>query len=201
MSFARLVLSSASVQKMPVFTLEMLPPRYANTPLIQHYLENMFVLYPFLDESKLFGSLDAVYQDGGRYASPMDHWTIRLILAIATVSLSRQQGDTKYQNGVRHAALALERADMVVQPGSVQGIQAILLLAQYAMLDPLHFNSWYLVGAAARAMVDLGLHQDPQTNTQARDKELDLRTRVYHSIYALDRSGSLYEDPFKNSLH
>ena len=180
---------------MPVFTNDMLPPRYAVTPLIQHYLENIFVLYPFLNESKIFGSLDAIYKDKGRDASPVDHWTIRLVLAIATASLSRQQGDTNYQTGVRHAALALERADMVVQPGSVQGIQAILLLAQYAMLDSLHFNSWYLIGAAARAMIDLGLHQDSQANTEARDEELKIRSRVYHSTYALDRSGSLYEAP------
>ena len=195
MSFARLVLSSATVERMPTFTNDMLPPRYAVTHLIQHYLENIFIWYPFLNEMKLFGSLDAVYQDGGRYATPMDQWTIRLVLAIALVSLSSRQGDTDYQNGVRHAALALKRAEMVVQPGSVQGIQSILLLAQYAMLDPLHFDSWYLIGAAARAMVDLGLHQDPQTNTLASDKELNLRRRVYHSIYTLDRSGSPYKRP------
>ena len=187
MSFARLVLSSASLETMPACTNDVLPPRYAVTPLVQHYLENIFVLYPFLDEMKLFGSLDALYQDGGRYASPMDHWTVRLVLAIAFMSLSGRQGDTDYQSGVRYAALALKRAEMVVQPGSVQGIQSILLLAQYAMLDSVHFNSWYLIGAAARAMVDLGLHQDPQNDTLTRDKELNLRRRVYHSIYTLDR--------------
>ena len=190
MSFARLVLSSATLGRMPILANDMLPPRYAATSLIQHYLENIFVLYPFLNEIKLFGSLDAVYQDGGRYATSMDQWTIRLVLAIACSSLSRQRDDAEYQNGVRHAALALERAEMVVQPGSVQGIQAILLLAQYAMLDPGHFNSWYLIGAAARAMVDLGLHQDPQMDLGINDKELNLRRRVYHSTYTLDRSES-----------
>ena len=187
MSFAQLVLSSAALEKLPKFAGDMLPPRYAATPIIQHYLENIYVLYPFLNEMKLFASLDAVYQDGGRYASPMDVWTVRLVLANAFASLSRRRGDTQYQNAVRHAAFAVERAETVVQPGSVRGIQAILLLAQYAMLDPLHFNSWYLIGAAARAMVDIGLHQDPHVAAQARNPEIHLRRRVYHSIYALDR--------------
>lgn len=148
----------------------------------------------------LFGSLNAVYQDGGRYATPMDDWTIRLVLANAFASLSRRRGDTQCQHAVRHAAFALKRADMVVQPGSVQGIQAILLLAQYAMMDPLHFNSWYLIGAAARAMVDLGLHQDHHTNAIARDPELNLRRRVYHSIYALDRWVSKWKNLFVSHL-
>lgn len=60
---------------------------------------------------------------------------IRLVLANVFASLFRRQGDTPYQHAVRHAAFELEQADMIVQSGSVQGIQAILLLAQHAMLD------------------------------------------------------------------
>ncbi len=193
MSFARLVLSSAIIERMPNCTHDTLPARSAATPLVQHYLENIFVLYPFLNEIKIFSSLDAVYQDGGRYATPMDDWIIRLVLANAFASLSRRRGDTQYRNAVRHAAFALKRAELVVQPGSMQGIQAILLLAQYAMLDPHHFNSWYLIGAAARAMVNLGLHQDSHINPLARGPDVSLRRRVYHSVYALDRLVSTWK--------
>ena len=186
MSFARLVLSTSSVEPMPQFTINELPPRYAITPLIQHYLGNIYVLYPFLSETKLFASLDVLYQDGGRSAKPTDRWTVRLVLAVALASLSRRRGDAQYKDSVYHAVAALESIEVVIQPGSIAGVQAILLLVLYAMLDPHHFKSWYLIGVASRAMVDLGLHQDC-TEVQMLSTEADLRRRVYHSVYTLDR--------------
>lgn len=188
MSFARLVLSTSSVEKMPKIRVNDFPQRYAITQLIQHYLENIYVLYPFLSETKLFASLDALYQDGGRYANSIDRWTVRLVIAIAFASLSRRRGDAQYHDAVYHTAVALEGVENVLQPGSIVGIQAILLLVVYAMLDPHHFNSWYLIGVASRAMVDLGLHQDSTSPRQVPGPEADLRRRVYHSVYTLDRS-------------
>ncbi|KAI4135798.1 MAG: hypothetical protein LQ347_000344 [Umbilicaria vellea] len=187
MSFARLVLSTSSKEAMPPFATNVLPPRYAATPLVQHYLDYVFILYPFLSEAALFASLDNLYQDAGRHATPMDHWTIRMVLAIALASRSRYNGDSQYRDAVRHAAAALEWGDRVLQPGSRVAIQALLLLVQYAMLDPFHFSSWYLIGVASRVMVDLGLHQDPPEELRMKDAHLTLRRRIYSSVYALDR--------------
>ena len=187
MSFARLVLSTSSKEDMPKITVNMLPQRHAMTPLIEHYLENVHSLYPFLSEIKLFTAIDAVSQDSGGCASPIEHWTARMVLAVALASMSRRRGDTQYQDAVRHAAGALEHAESVVHPGSIVGIQAMLLLVLYAMLDPHHFNSWYLIGLASRAMVDIGIHQDPPKDSRLKESERDLSGRVYASIYALDR--------------
>lgn len=187
MSFARLVLSTSACEEMPKYASNVLPQRYALVPLIQHYLDNFHVLYPFLSATKLWGSIDAISQQDGRYASAMDHWTTRFVLAIALASLSRRRGDTQYQDAVRHATAALDHIETVVHPGSSSGIQALLLLVLYAMLDPNHFSSWYLIGLASRAMVDIGLHQDPPRELRLKDTELELRRRLYLSVYALDR--------------
>ena len=188
MSFARLVLSTSSVIDMPKILRNVLPQRYEITPIVEHYLENIHILYPFLSEGKLFQSIDAVYQDNGRHALPIDRWTVRLVLATANASLSRERGDSKYQDAVRHAVAALEEIENVVHPGSIVGIQSILQLVLYAALDPCHFNSWYLVGVASRVMVDLGLHQLPPEELRFKHSEPDMRSRVYDSVYALDRS-------------
>lgn len=168
-----------------------LPQRHEITPLIEHYLVNIHVLYPFLSESKLFQSIDAVYQVNGRDALPIDRWTVRLVLATAAASLSRKRGDTKYQDAVHHAVAALEDIETVVHPGSIAGVQAILQLVIYAMLDPRHFNGWYLIGLASRVMVDLGLHQAPPKELCLKSLELDMRLRIYDCVYALDRSVTL----------
>ena len=191
MSFARLVLSTSSVIDMPNIVRNVLPQRYEVTPLVEHYLENIHVLYPFLLESKIFQSIDAVYQENGRHALPIDRWTIRLVLATANASLSRERGDSKYEDAVRHAVAALEEIETVVHPGSIVGIQSILQLVLYATLDPCHFNSWYLVGVASRVMVDLGLHQLPPEELRLKHSGPDMRSRVYDSVYALDRSVTL----------
>ena len=187
MSYARLVLSTSSREEMPRLTTDVLPQRHAIAPLIEHYLGNIHILYPFLTETKLYGSIEAVYQG---YASPLDHWTTRLVLAIAYASLSRRRGDTQYQDAVRHASSALDHIEAVIHPGSVVGIQAMILLVLYSMLDPHHFNSWYLIGLSSRAMVDIGLHQDPPPELQLKESELDLRRRIYLCVYVLDRSVS-----------
>lgn len=189
MSFARLVLSTSAVEAMPKFKSAARLPQNAITSLVEHYIENIYVFYPFLSETKIFASIDALYHERGDYASSVDRWTVGFVLAIALASQSRQRADQHYQKAVYHASMALECAETVLQPGSMVGVQSILLLVLYATLDPYHFNSWYLIGVASRAMVDLGLHQELTSPKQLPSAEADMRRRIFHSVYILDRSG------------
>ena len=188
MSFARLVLSTSSVEEMPRYSMNALPPMDEALALIQHYLKTVSVLYPVLSETVMFGSLNAVYQHQGHHARHIDHWNIRMIFAIASMSQSKSKNDIQYDDAVHHASVALERAEAVLQPGSAVGIQSTLLLLLYALLDPLHFSCWFLIGVASRAMVDLGLHQDPAEDVRVRESQLDRRHRIYQCVYMLDRS-------------
>lgn len=131
MSFARLVLSTASLQTMPTVADSLLPARYAAISVIQHYLDHIHTLYPLLSETKLFGSIDATYSEGGRDATPMDHWSVRMVLAVALASLSQKRGDSSYQEAVKHATVALQYVEFVIRPGLVSGLQAILLLVLF----------------------------------------------------------------------
>lgn len=117
----------------------------------------------------------------------MEYWTVRLVLAISSAMQSQQRGDVKYFDALGHVNAALEVCDQVLHPGSIYSIQAMLLLVQYSMLDPSHFDSWTLVGAASRAMIDLGLHQDPSRSANVKREKLELRRRVYQCVYTLDR--------------
>ncbi|KAF2143635.1 uncharacterized protein K452DRAFT_357287 [Aplosporella prunicola CBS 121167] len=193
MSYARLILSASSKEPLPSGMTKQLPPRYAATPLIQHYLNSIFVLLPLLDESSFYASVDAVYHPDQRKASPFDSWTLRMVLAIASITLSEQRGDVHYTDALGHINAAMEHAESVLRPGSIASIQALLLLVQYAMLDPHHFDSWTLIGAASRAMVDLGMHVNPSRGASMSKPKLELRRRVYHCLYALDRETSLVQ--------
>lgn len=89
----------------------------------------------------------------------------------------------EYQNAVRHAAGAFKYIEDVVHPGSLAGIQAILLIVIYSMFDPHHLKSWNLIGLASRAMVDIGLHQDPPADVPLKGTDHEISRRLYASIY------------------
>jgi hypothetical protein len=186
-SFANLLLSVTTVGYPPSPTPNSLPARHEATPLLQHYFDNIFVQLPFFVETSFWTSVDAVYQSQGRFAKPFDHWMLRMVLAIASASVSYHNNDKSHQRALSLVAEALTYAGDVLRPGSITCIQAILLLAQYALVDPGRFRSWFLVGMAIRVAVDLGLHQDPPAEVLSNSTRLDIRRRVFHCLYVLDR--------------
>jgi hypothetical protein len=187
MSFARLLLCVSTTKQLPKTGPSPLPPRYTAMPLIQKYLDNIFVILPFFSETEFMTSMSSVYQESGHQATPFDHYCFRMILAIAAAANSKIKGDESNQVAHQHVSAALEYAEVVLHPGSMAGLQAILFLLQYSLLDPEHFESWYLAGMAARVMVDLGLHQELPPELKTSKKLLDIRRRLFYCAYAMDR--------------
>ncbi|KAL3420676.1 fungal specific transcription factor domain-containing protein [Phlyctema vagabunda] len=191
MTFARLILAATNNDTLQVSTPVQLPSRARATELVQYYLDHIFALYPVFSETALYNALDAIYQENGRPVTDFEQWLFYLVLAIASTCQSRNNQDSHYQDGLLWVGRALSYADKALMPGYVSQIQALVLLVQYSMLDPAHFDSWHLIGFACRAIVDLGFHQDPPKEQQPDKKTLDLRRRIFYSVYALDRSISM----------
>lgn len=187
MSYSRLILSACTKESLPSGIAKELPPRYQATPLIQHWLNNVFLVLPIFEEASFYASVDAVYNAEVRQPTAFDYWSVRMVLALSAISLSQQRGDSHYFDAVGHVSAALEYAEDVLNPGFITTIQALVLLVEFAMMDPHHFDSWGLIGAASRAMVDIGMHQDPSKSHHSGKGRLELRRRVYWCVYALDR--------------
>lgn len=189
MTFARLILSATNNEPVPKSQPFKLPSRNDAMALIRHYLDNVFALFPVFSETALFNALDAVYQDQdkGRPVTDFEHWLLYMVLAIGSTGQSRSNQDDFYLKGVLWVGRALRYADRVLMPGYVSQIQALVLLVEYSMLDPAHFDSWNLVGFACRAVVDLGFHQDPPKEQQTDKRTLELRRKIFYCVYSLDR--------------
>ena len=187
MSFARLVLSTSSADEMPRFARNAFPSQNATRELIQHCQKHVYALYPVLTDTALYGSLQAFYLQRDSDSLAIHRWNIRLTLAIALISQAKSKTDTNYHEAVRHVSGALEDVEKVIQPGSIAGVQAVLLLVLYSMYDPSHFKSWYLIGVASRIMVDLGLHQEPPEELRIKESQQELRRRIFYCVYSLDR--------------
>lgn len=162
-----------------------LPERHYATQLVQHYFDKIFTTLPCLNEASFFGALDAVYRDQSS-ASSFDIFCVYMVLAVGTMSLSRSQDSAAHQAAC-FVKTALEHAEAVITPSEIRGVQATLLLVQYSMLEPAHFNSWYLIGVASRIMIDIGLHQEPLELSKRKPAEMDLRRRIFYCVYSLDR--------------
>lgn len=180
-------MSVSLVESLPAPSSHSLLPRYEATPLLQYYFEHFFVQLPSFFETNFWTSVEAVYQSEGRFAKPFDHWILRMVLAVTSASLSQHRGDKNHARALSLVSGALQYAEDVLRPGSITGIQAIILLAQYSIVDPMHFRTWYLVGMGVRVMVDLGLHQDPPPEVVSDSNRQEIRRRIFYSIYSLDR--------------
>ena len=193
MSFARLLLSASVAQSLPETSSSPLPPRHVATRLIQDYLDNVFVLLPFFSEIQLMGSVSAVYENP-RQARATDLWMVHMILSISNGGAASSKDDFHDQRSLQHAAIAMQYVEAVLHPGAISGIQALLLLVQFAVLQPGYFKSWDLIGMAARITVDLGLHVEPSNDSRPDKESLNMRRRVFYCVFALDRSISMAYD-------
>jgi hypothetical protein len=71
------------------------------------------------------------------------------------------------------SSAALERPDGI--GGSLEELQAVLLLAGFALLRPVAPGLWYIVGVAVRLAVDLGLHSEDWADNDIKDVSEDHR--------------------------
>jgi Fungal specific transcription factor domain len=187
MTFARLVLTAATNDALPESAQFHLPPRPAAHSIVQFYMTNIYSLFPCFSETSLLTTLDDVYQQDGRFIKNSDYFLFYMVLAIGSSAQCQILQDQRYADGVKFISKALEYSDSALAPGYIVQIQSLLLLTQYSMLDPAHFDSWHLIGFTARAAVDLGLHQDPPTSSAYEKAALDMRRKLFYCVYSLDR--------------
>jgi hypothetical protein len=73
------------------------------------------------------------------------------------------------------SSTALERPEGI--GGSLEELQAVLLLAGFALLRPVAPGLWYIVGVGVRLAVDLGLHSEDWADNDIKDVSEDHRNR------------------------
>lgn len=186
MTFARLVLAAATEHSLPEPRSTDLPPRQTAQSIVHYYMVNIYALFPLFSETVLLTALDDMYQPE-RHVSSANKWLVYMVLAVGSMAQSRSNQDDHYQSGVDFVSQALQLADRALQPGYVTQIQSLAMLTQYAILDPVHFDSWHLIGITCRAVVDLGFHQDPANPSLVDRVALDMRRKTFYCVYTLDR--------------
>ncbi|KAL4800319.1 fungal-specific transcription factor domain-containing protein [Aspergillus venezuelensis] len=155
--------------------------------LSARYFNTVHILYPFLHEQMHLEAIDRVY--ASQEKNPLETFQVYMVLAIASLNLSRQCKVHLPVEG--YYSSAMKHVDYVCNHGSVVSLQCLLLLMVYALYNPsCNVNIWNLNYQCLASVVDLGLQRDVRSTPSLRVSLFDqeMRARIFWVVYAFDRT-------------
>ncbi|CAJ2513642.1 Uu.00g017610.m01.CDS01 [Anthostomella pinea] len=155
------------------------PDKELACKLVELYFQHANPQIPVLHREDFMQMFELAYADEGRIRGPKELYMLNMVFAIgggiimdAQTASSRTSGELKTQSQPEeyHASAIIHlEACLSNSGGGLEELQAVLLLANFALLRPVPPGLWYIVGVAVRLAVDLGLHYE-----DGKDVEFDL---------------------------
>lgn len=161
------------------------PTKEVGKRLVEFYFEHANPQIPILHRGEFMKMFEAAYADGeSRVRTPRELYMLNIVFAIGSGIFLGDSGEKDNQKGEKrkaglgkqcqpeeyHASAivhlesclsssnAVDKADGF--GGGLEELQAVLLLAGFALLRPVAPGLWYIIGVAVRLAVDLGLHYE-----------------------------------------
>ncbi|KAJ5132937.1 fungal-specific transcription factor domain-containing protein [Penicillium atrosanguineum] len=160
----------------------------------RRYFENWHPIFPCLHAPTVLKAMERLGQHGVSAVSRLDMLVIRSLVSISLAD-SRQVEGTKADIGPVPASLVFQSVHHVMQ--DIQGLltepTTIPLLqgafcAQLALTSLLRLNAASRVGGViTRTAFHLGLHRCPGRFSCLSSQEVDIRRRLFWSVYSLER--------------
>lgn len=170
------------------FNVPPLPPQPAVERLVAAYVDFVGVTAPMIHIPTLGKQIQRMRE--GTDVDESDVFVVMMVLALSTMASSRFVDPPDELRACSEAfhAEALKHLDAVFEAQSYIGLQAILLLVWYSLLNPDKGSIWFLVGLASRTCVDLGFHNEHNSQAEKLDNlEIDMRRRLFWVTYKMDR--------------
>jgi hypothetical protein len=147
--------------------------------------------YPIFYSNHVISCYNSVFKRSsgnsnfGAEANAYEIYVVSLIMAISLTTAARTQqaransiASGLFKNAIRQIPEVLTN--------DFKGLQALLLLLQYAFLDPGAANIWLLSGFSSQACIDLGLHQELPPDSPVSILTRDMRRRVFWCAYEME---------------
>ncbi len=171
-----------------------LPPKQLADSLIDAYFLHVHRLYPFVHEPSFRSRYDQMWaQASNEHVEPEPRWMGLLNIVFAhgcefCHSLPQEGSPavaSEFLNRTRKIVYA-----HVFREGSLELIQALLLMSHY-LQGTMELNEcWSLVGLMIRTSVSLGFHMNPPESVHSV-VEQEMRKRVWWGCYIIDRTLSM----------
>lgn len=171
------------------------PDKELALKLVDLYFEHANPQIPLLHRVDFMQMFEHAYADEGRIRGPRELYILNMVFAIGggiimdSQTTSRVSGEQRKQaQPEEYHASAIIHLEACLNGGGLEELQAVLLLASFALLRPVPPGLWYaqlniltiygvlrltayryIVGVAVRLAVDLGLYYE-----DGKDVEFDL---------------------------
>lgn len=159
----------------------------------RRYFEHWHPIFPCLHAPTVLKAMEILGDRGVSAVSKLDLLSIRAILSICMAD--NRQASNQPAMGQVPAALVFSSTHQIMQdiqslltaPTTIQLLQAAFL-AQLALTSLLRLNAASrLGGVITRTAFHLGLHRCPGRFSCFGDQDVDIRRRLFWSIYSLER--------------
>ncbi|GKT44309.1 protein STB5 [Colletotrichum spaethianum] len=167
------------------FTSSSLPRDAIARRFVDAYFRNVNRAYPFVNRTKVLRDLESLGESSKRRRDA-DSTLLYLIMAIGCTTLQRAgqiPNDTASKFDVGYADIIQEclvREDL-------ESIQILVLVALYSLFDPKGISTWSIAGIVSRQAMLLGLSRRSSEDKNLSAMDIELRHRLFWSIYVLDR--------------
>ncbi|KAK3688502.1 fungal-specific transcription factor domain-containing protein [Podospora appendiculata] len=199
------------------------PSRALGQKLVSLYFEHANPQIPVLHKGEFMEMFEQAYAEEGRVRGPRELYVLNMVFAIGggiilgdsaktetdhppSSSGGLAAGSKQSQPEEYHASAIVHLEACLGSGGGLEELQAVLLLANFALLRPVPPGLWYIIGVAVRLAVDLGLHYEDGKDIDAglvdtasqqgasqgrergrREYVRDLRRRLWWCTYSFDR--------------
>ncbi|KAM7188197.1 Fungal specific transcription factor domain containing protein [Rhypophila sp. PSN 637] len=190
------------------------PSKALGMKLLTLYFEHANPQLPVLHRVEFMQMFEEAYAKDQAARTPRELYMLNMVYAIGGAIIlgegaksdspapSSDNTPKQYQAEEYHASAIVHLEACLGSGGGLEELQAVLLLANFALLRPVPPGLWYIIGVAVRLAVDLGLHYEDgkdiesglaeQTEQQARERGRreyirDLRRRLWWCTYSFDR--------------
>ncbi|KAJ3537193.1 hypothetical protein NM208_g6416 [Fusarium decemcellulare] len=152
---------------------------------VDAYFRNVNGAYPFVNQTKILENLETL-GDLAQRLRDSQSTLLYLVMSIGCTALERASQvprNTTKRFEVAYAEIIQE----CVCRDSIESVQILMLLALYSLFDPAGASAYSIVGIAARQAITIGLTRWETDDNTYLPAEIELRNRLYWSIFALDR--------------
>ncbi|KAF1737346.1 Positive regulator of purine utilization [Beauveria bassiana] len=198
------------------------PNREVGMRLVTLYFEHANPQIPILHRGEFMHMFEQAYANSPESLASKELYMLNMVFAIGcgvivgepvkteasgTVRIGTQQGKGQCEPEEYHASAIVHlESCLSFSGGGLEVLQAVLLLANFALLRPVPPGLWYITGVAVRLAVDLGLHYEEggeaensgpddtgdKQDSSARDRGRrqyvrDMRRRLWWCTYSFDR--------------
>jgi len=158
----------------------------------QAYFDNWHPPFPFLLGSNVLSLFEKVSISGVENLSSFDAIVVRSVLSISLADrrqMPKQQGrkvpSTLIFSTVDDAISCL--TPLLAQPSTLYGLQALVAI-QLFLISMLYLNAASRIGGLiVRILFHLGLHRCPAKYDQFSMTDVDLRKRLFWTVYVTER--------------